>query len=42
MLGVTASQLTEAAEKLRSFGGICVMGSEAAMEGLGLTAESLT
>ena len=42
MLGVTASQLTEAAEKLRSFGGICVMGSEAAMEGLDLTAESLT
>ena len=42
MLGVTASQLTEAAENLRSFGNICVMGSEAAMEGLDLTAESLT
>ena len=42
MLGVTANQLREAAEKLRSFGNICVMGSEAAMEGLGLTVESLT
>ncbi|MBO7472554.1 MAG: insulinase family protein [Ruminococcus sp.] len=42
MLSVTANQLKEAAEKLRSFGNICVMGSEAAMEGLGLTVESLT
>ena len=42
MLEVTPEQLREAAEKLRSFGNICVMGSEAAMDGLGLTIETLT
>ena len=42
MLSVSPEQLKEAAEKLRSFGNICVMGNEAAMSGLGLTVETLT
>lgn len=41
MLSVTPGQLKEAAEKLRSFGSICVMGSEDAMNGLDLTVETL-
>ena len=41
MLGVTAAQLREAAETLRSFGNVCVMGTEAAMEGLDLKKDSL-
>ena len=41
MLCVTHEQLREAAEKLRSFGNICVMGNEAAMKGLELTIETL-
>ena len=41
MLSVTPEQLKEAAEKLRSFGNICVMGNEAAMSGLDLTVETL-
>ena len=41
MLCVTHEQLIEAAEKLRSFGNICVMGNEAAMKGLELTIETL-
>lgn len=41
MLAVTPQQLAEAAEKLRSFGNICVLGTEEAMKGLGLTIESL-
>ena len=42
MLSVTPEQLREAAEKLRSFGSICVLGSESAMSGLDLTIETLT
>ena len=42
MLKVTAAQLAEAAEKLRSCGNICVMGTEEAMEGLGLSVDSLS
>ena len=41
MLAVTAEQLREAAETLRSFGNVCVMGTEAAMEGLDLTLDTL-
>jgi hypothetical protein len=41
MLAVTAEQLSEAAETLRSFGNVCVMGTEAAMEGLDLTLDTL-
>lgn len=41
MLGVTAEQLRTAAETLRSFGNVCVMGTEAAMEGLDLKKDSL-
>lgn len=41
MLGVTAEQLRTAAETLRSFGNLCVMGTEAAMEGLDLKKDSL-
>ena len=41
MLSVEPEQLREAAEKLRSFGNICVMGNEAAMSGLDLTVETL-
>ncbi len=41
MLGVTADQLLEAAQKLRECGNICVFGSEAAMEGLDLTIDTL-
>jgi Zn-dependent M16 (insulinase) family peptidase len=41
MLKVTPKQLADAAEKLRKFGNICVMGSEAAMKGLDLTIDTL-
>lgn len=41
MLGVTAKQLREAAEKLRTTGNICVMGTESAMEGLDLVKDTL-
>ena len=41
MLGVTAQQLREAAEKLRTTGNICVMGTESAMEGLDLVKDTL-
>ncbi|MBP5580419.1 MAG: hypothetical protein J6X85_01260, partial [Ruminococcus sp.] len=41
MLSVTAEQLSKAAETLKSFGNLCVMGTEAAMEGLGLKKDSL-
>lgn len=41
MLSVDPEQLREAAGKLRSFGNICVMGNEAAMNGLDLTVETL-
>lgn len=41
MLKVTPKQLAEAAEKLRNFGNICVFGSEAAMQGLDLTIDTL-
>lgn len=42
MLKVTPHQLQEAAEKLRDFGSICVIGNEAAMEGLDLTIDTLS
>ncbi len=41
MLGVTVQQLREAAEKLRTTGNICVMGTESAMEGLDLVKDTL-
>lgn len=41
MLSVTVDQLREAAQKLRECGNICVFGSEAAMEGLDLTIDTL-
>ena len=41
MLSVDAESMKKAAETLRTFGNICVMGSEAAMEGLDLTVETL-
>ena len=41
MLKVTPKQLAEAAEKLKKFGNICVMGSEDAMKGLDLTINTL-
>lgn len=41
MLRVTAKQLREAAEKLRTTGNICVMGTESAMEGLDLVKDTL-
>ena len=41
MLSVTPQQLLEAAEKLRITGNICVMGTEAAMNGLDLTIDTL-
>ena len=41
MLGVTMQQLREAAEKLRTTGNICVMGTESAMEGLDLVKDTL-
>ena len=41
MLKVTAEQLREAAQKLRTTGNICVMGTESAMEGLDLVKDTL-
>ena len=41
MLSVTADQLLDAAQKLKEYGNICVFGSEAAMEGLDLTIDTL-
>jgi len=41
MLKVTAGQLREAAQKLRTTGNICVMGTESAMEGLDLVKDTL-
>ena len=41
MLNVTADQLREAAQNLKEYGNICVFGSEAAMEGLDLTIDTL-
>lgn len=41
MLKVTADQLREAAQKLRTTGNICVMGTESAMEGLDLVKDTL-
>lgn len=41
MLRVTAHELKEAAENLRTAGNTCVMGTEAAMEGLDLVIDTL-
>jgi hypothetical protein len=41
MLKVAAGQLREAAQKLRTTGNICVMGTESAMEGLDLVKDTL-